>query len=128
MQGLGWVKMRGKKSKVLSCGCCVAEDRREDARWQEAANEMRHGEPKEEAVDEYHTREMAVFMPSEPVDEVTLAKYMWGYGLSEARIVAILAQRAADAKRSYYERLIDYAQAKADHLALIADQLDSKAA
>lgn len=106
MTGLGWVKMRGKKSKVLGCGCCVAEDFRDDARWKEAANEIRF-----ENLDWYPTPGEWAYMDEmdarserdEAVDPITYAKYTWGVGMSEPRIEAILAQRRAD----YLKRFAD---------------------
>lgn len=104
MTGLGWVKMRGKKCKVLNCGCCVAENRKDDILWNEAANEIRYGEG-----EPYPTAGEYAFMnemdrrsaADEGVDNMTLAKYTWGAGMSEPRIEAVLAQRRADYLKRY---------------------------
>jgi hypothetical protein len=107
MNGLGWVKMRGKKCKVLNCGCCVAENRRDDIIWNEAANEISYvtsGQDDRDAWNEILVRElieteaeeMAAFGTAPYVDEFTIAKYTWGQGMSDPRIRAILAQKHAD--------------------------------
>jgi hypothetical protein len=107
MNGLGGVKMRGKKCKVLNCGCCAAENRRDDILWREAANEIRYvtsGQDDRDAWNEILVRElmvteaeeMAAFNIELVVDEFTLAKYTWGQGMSDPRIRAILAQQHAD--------------------------------
>jgi len=107
MRGLGWVKMRGKKCKVLNCGCCVAEDHREEILWNEAANEISYvvsGQDDRDAWYEMVMREceiteaeeMAAFGTAPYVDEFTIAKYTWGQGMSDPRIRAILAQQHAD--------------------------------
>lgn len=112
MQGLGWVKMHGKKSKVLRCGCCVAEDRREEIRWKEAANEIRMDHiPDGHAIAgefDYMDQIDAMQEVHEAVDDITYAKYTWGAGLSEPRIRAILAQQHADYLKQYadiYDRM-----------------------
>jgi hypothetical protein len=96
--GLGWVKMRGKKCKVLNCGCCVAENRREDILWNEAANEISYEVSGQAEIDEWH--DILARDPSSRsesyVDEFTIAKYTWGQGMSDPRIRAIMAQKQAD--------------------------------
>jgi hypothetical protein len=107
MKGLGWVKMRGKKCKVLNCGCCVAENRRDDILWKEAANEVSYvtsGQDDRDAWNEILVRElmvteaeeMAAFNIEPVIDEFTIAKYTWGQGMSDPSIRAILAQKHAD--------------------------------
>lgn len=115
MTGLGWVKMRGKKTKVLGCKCCVAEDHRDDVRWDEAANEISYVVSGQAESDEWReiieranrateAEEMAAFGEPPYVDEITFAKYTWGVGMSEPRIEAILAQRHADRLKWYADR------------------------
>jgi hypothetical protein len=115
MNGMGWVKMRGKKCKVLNCGCCVAENRRDDILWNEAANEISYvvsgqaeddewNEIIEQANRETYDEEMSAFSIEPVVDEFTLAKYTWGVGMSDPRIRAVLAQRRAD----YLKRIADW--------------------
>ena len=110
MTGLGWVKMRGKKTKVLGCGCCVAEDHREEILWDEAANEISYVVSGQSHSDEWieairidnartEDEEMAAFGTAPYVDEFTIAKYTWGQGMSDPRIRAILAQKHADFMR-----------------------------
>lgn len=105
MEGLGWVKMRGKKSKVLGCGCCVAEDRRDEIRWKEAANEIQANHvPDGHAIAgefDYMDQIDAMQEVHDAVDDITYAKYTWAVGLSEPRIRAILAQRQADYLKRY---------------------------
>lgn len=112
---MGWVKMRGKKCKVLNCGCCVAENRRDDILWNEAANEISYvvsgqaeddewNEIIEQANRETYDEEMTAFSIEPVVDEFTLAKYTWGVGMSDPRIRAVLAQRRAD----YLKRIADW--------------------
>jgi hypothetical protein len=107
MKGLGWVKMRGKKCKMLNCGCCVAENRRDDILWNEAANEISYevsgqaekdewNEIIERANRETYDEEMAAFNIQPIVDEFTIAKYTWGQGMSDPRIRAVMAQKRAD--------------------------------
>jgi hypothetical protein len=107
MNGMGWVKMRGKKCKVLNCGCCVAENRRDDVLWKEAANEISYvvsgqaendewNEIIERANRETYDEEMAAFSIEPVVDEFTIAKYTWGQGMSDPRIRAVMAQKRAD--------------------------------
>jgi hypothetical protein len=107
MTGLGWVKMRGKKCKVLNCGCCVAENRRDDIIWNEAANEISYVTSGQDERDYWYdlmmrdaestfAEEMAAFNIEPVVDEFTIAKYTWGQGMSDPRIRAILAQKHAD--------------------------------
>jgi hypothetical protein len=107
MTGLGWVKMRGKKCKVLNCGCCVAENRRDDILWKEAANEVSYVTSGQHERDYWYdlmmrdaestyAEEMAAFNIAPVVDEFTIAKYTWGQGMSDPRIRAILAQQEAD--------------------------------
>jgi hypothetical protein len=107
MKGLGWVKMRGKKCKVLNCGCCVAENRRDDIIWNEAANEISYVTSGQDERDYWYdlmmrdaestfAEEMAAFNIEPVVDEFTIAKYTWGQGMSDPRILAILAQQHAD--------------------------------
>jgi hypothetical protein len=107
MNGLGGVKMRGKKCKVLNCGCCAAENRRDDSLWREAANEISYvtsGQHERDYwydlmmrdVDGTYAEEMAAFNIAPVVDEFTIAKYTWGQGMSDPRIRAILAQQHAD--------------------------------
>jgi hypothetical protein len=113
MKGLGWVKMRGKKCKVLNCGCCVAEDRRDNILWNEAANEISYvtnGGADRDSAEEYYMDEMASFRVDSSVDAMTLAKYTWGIGMSEPRIEAIMAQRRAD----YLKRFADIYDAMHD--------------
>jgi hypothetical protein len=113
MKGLGWVKMRGKKCKVLNCGCCVAENFRDEILWKEASNEIRF-----ENLDLYPTEGEYAYMSDmdrrsaadEGVDNMTLAKYTWGVGMSEPRIEAIMAQRRAD----YLKRFADIYDAMHD--------------
>jgi hypothetical protein len=113
MKGLGWVKMRGKKCKVLNCGCCVAENFRDEILWKEASNEIRF-----ENLDLYPTEGEYAYMSEmdrrsaadEGVDNMTLAKYTWGVGMSEPRIEAIMAQRRAD----YLKRFADIYDAMHD--------------
>jgi hypothetical protein len=113
MTGLGWVKMRGKKCKVLNCGCCVAENFRDEILWKEASNEIRF-----ENLDLYPTEGEYAYMSEmdrrsaadEGVDNMTLAKYTWGVGMSEPRIEAIMAQRRAD----YLKRFADIYDAMHD--------------
>lgn len=115
MNGLGWVKMRGKKCKVLNCGCCVAENRRDDILWNEAANEISYvvsGQSESAEWNEIIARanretedeEMAAFSIEPRVDEFTIAKYTWGQGMSSPRIRAILAQKNADFLASFADR------------------------
>lgn len=107
MTGLGWVKMRGKKCKTLNCGCCVAENRRDDILWKEAQNDVRYvtsGDAQRDddylslmaELEETYREEMLAFREDVTVDEFTLAKYTWGVGRSDPRIQAILAQKRAD--------------------------------
>jgi hypothetical protein len=106
-QGLGWVKMNGKKSKVLSCGCCVAEDHRDELLWKAAANEIRfsptseYGTPAEYA---WQDEVEASYDAHYAVDALTRAKYTWGAGLSVPRIEAILAQERADLLKRVADR------------------------
>jgi hypothetical protein len=99
--------MRGKKSKVLGCGCCVAEDHREEILWKEASNEVQYvmsGQDERDSWNEILLRElmrteaeeMAAFSTDIQVDEFTIAKYTWGQGMSDPRIRAVLAQQHAD--------------------------------
>lgn len=53
MRGLGNVKMRGKKFRVLRCGCCVAEDFRDSERWREASNDIDFSTQNELEPEEY---------------------------------------------------------------------------
>ena len=114
MNGLGGVKMRGKKCKVLNCGCCVAENRRDEILWNEAANEISYEVSGQAESDEWnesiaranretYDAEMRAFNIEPVVDPITLAKYTWGVGMSEPRIEAIMAQRRAD----YLKRFAD---------------------
>jgi hypothetical protein len=107
MNNRGWVKMRGKKCKVLNCGCCVVENRRDDVLWKEAANEINYVVSGQAESDDWYdamvlenettfAEEMAAFGIEPRVDPFTLAKYTWGVGMSDPRISAILAQRHAD--------------------------------
>ncbi len=107
MKGLGNVKMRGKKCRVLGCGCCVAEDRRDDILWKEASNDISYVVSGQSERDEWYefimrdlaaseAEEMAAFRTSTQPDEFTVAKYTWGVGMSDYRIEAILAQQHAD--------------------------------
>ena len=106
-QGLGWVKMNGKKSKVLGCGCCVAEDHRDEILWKEAANEMRFDAVRAAEdmrgefayMDEVSDRDNI----ENSVDSLTYARYTWGQGMSDLRIEAIMAQQHAD----YLKRAAD---------------------
>jgi hypothetical protein len=101
MKGLGWVKMRGKKCKVLNCGCCVAENFRDEILWKEASNEIRF-----ENLDLYPTEGEYAYMSE--MDR--RSAYTWGVGMSEPRIEAIMAQRRAD----YLKRFADIYDAMHD--------------
>lgn len=121
MQGLGNVKLNGKRCKVLSCGCCMAENRRDEILWKEASNEISYEVSGQAENDEWNEiiaqanretdeEEMAAFGYAPYVDPLTLAKYTWGAGLSEPRIAAILAQERADYLMRYadiYDALPD---------------------
>lgn len=37
---IGNIKLRGKKSRLLSCGCCVAQNFKDKEREKEAAQEI----------------------------------------------------------------------------------------
>lgn len=111
----GNIKMRGKKCKLMGCGCCVAENRRDDVIWTEAANEISYVTSGQDESDCWHdlmtrdteatyAEEMAAFNIAPVVDEFTLAKYTWGQGMSDPRIRAILAQQHADFLTSVADR------------------------
>ena len=62
----GNVKMRGKKARVLSCGCCVALDLRDDEDSRLAEREIH------EAMQTHHETPTRI---GAPVDYLTLADY-----------------------------------------------------